>query len=283
IRRCLRCSFVDRESGIEIPIVGWHRYSLPHEADHRNLFARGPSPFGRGCREAAGEGGRIEANTTLIPRFARPSPRGRRTRLPPGCLILFIGLLGIPIAAALTDIIPGARGMRFLRLSAAVSAFALLFCNSNFVHAGIDQSISGRLIFDGGDFQCEQRCYVTLLASGVRPIQTVFADLAGRFVFNNVARGFYTIRVEIEGLAPVTQSVEGRDGSEVNIIVPLTRNPKVQSKSSGTVDVSEFLDRYPKKAVSYFEKGSQLLKKNMNEEAVKYFRSALELAPTFYE
>src|SRR5262249_23459129 len=105
----------------------------------------------------------------------------------------------------------------------------------------------------------------------------------GRFVFNNVARGFYTIRVEIEGLAPVTQSVEGRDGSEVNIIVPLTRNPKVQSKSSGTVDVSEFLDRYPKKAVSYFEKGSQLLKKNMNEEAVKYFRSALELAPTFYE
>jgi tetratricopeptide (TPR) repeat protein len=69
----------------------------------------------------------------------------------------------------------------------------------------------------------------------------------------------------------------------VSILVPLTRNPNVQSKSSGIVDVSEFLDRYPKKAVSYFEKGSQLLKKKMNDEAVKYFQSAIELAPTFYE
>src|SRR5262249_58151890 len=48
-------------------------------------------------------------------------------------------------------------------------------------------------------------------------------------------------------------------------------------------DVSEFLDRYPKKAVSYFEKGSQLLKKKKNEEAVKYFQNAVDLAPNFYE
>ena len=174
--------------------------------------------------------------------------------------------------------------MRFLRLSAAVSAFALLVCNSSLVQAAVEPSISGRLIFDSGEFRCEQQCQVTLLGSGVRPLQTVLADLAGRFVFNNVPRGFYTIRVEIEGLDPVTQTFEGRDGgSEVTIFVPLTRNPKGQSKGGDIVDVSEFLDRYPKKAVSYFEKGSQLLKKKKNDEAVKYFQNAVDLAPNFYE
>jgi tetratricopeptide (TPR) repeat protein len=49
------------------------------------------------------------------------------------------------------------------------------------------------------------------------------------------------------------------------------------------VNVSEFLDRYPKKAVSYFEKGTDSVKRKKNDEAVKYFKSAVELAPTFYE
>src|SRR5215470_15030860 len=36
------------------------------------VFSRGPSPSGRGCREAAGEGKR----STLIRPFRGPSPRG---------------------------------------------------------------------------------------------------------------------------------------------------------------------------------------------------------------
>jgi len=173
--------------------------------------------------------------------------------------------------------------MRFLRLSAILSAFFLLVCNSNFGEAAVDQSISGRLIFDGGPFQCQERCQVTLLSSGARPVQTVFADMGGRFVFNNVPRGSYTIRVEIEGLEPINQTVEANGGFEVNVIVPMVRTSKSQPNGSNVVDVSEFLDRYPKKAVSYFEKGAEALKKKKNEEAVTHFRSAIELAPTFYE
>jgi Tfp pilus assembly protein PilF len=173
--------------------------------------------------------------------------------------------------------------MRFFRLSAILSAFALLVCSSNLVEGAIDQSISGRLLFEGGEVRCEQQCRVTLLASGLRPVQTVFADLGGRFVFYNVPRGFYTIRVEIDGIDPVTQVLQGSDTSEVTVIVPLGRRTKVVSNGTNVVDVSEFLERYPKKAVSYFEKGIEALRKKKNDEAVKYFRNAVEFAPTFYE
>ncbi len=41
-----------------------------------NLFQKCPSPFGRGWREAPGEGWK----STLIRPLGPPSPRGRRTR-----------------------------------------------------------------------------------------------------------------------------------------------------------------------------------------------------------
>src|SRR5262245_12041053 len=174
--------------------------------------------------------------------------------------------------------------MRFLRTSVILSVAVFLFCNAGFVEAAVERSISGRLIFDS-NFDCEQRCVVTLLAMGVRPVQTAFADLLGRFSFDNVQRGSYAIRVEIDGFEAVTQPLQDSDsGVGVNIFVPLNRKPTTTKSGSGqTVDISEYLQRYPKKAVTYFEKGSESLKKQKNEEAVKYLRNAVELAPSFYQ
>jgi len=173
--------------------------------------------------------------------------------------------------------------MRFLRVSAILFASVLILCDPNFGEGAAPRSISGRLMFDNGSFSCDQ-CLVTLLASGVRPIQTAFVDLSGRFTFSNIPAGFYTIRVEIEGFEPVNQQVEAFDGvSEVNILIPLVRKPASASKNSNVVDLSEFLGRYPKKAVSYFEKGNQSLKKKKTDEAMHYFQNAVELAPNFYE
>jgi len=50
------------------------RFSL--DSLYGNLFRERPSPFGRGWREARGEG----RKRTLIRPFGPPSPRGRRTR-----------------------------------------------------------------------------------------------------------------------------------------------------------------------------------------------------------
>src|SRR5262245_23758526 len=109
--------------------------------------------------------------------------------------------------------------MRFLRASAILSV--LLLGNSGFLQAVGDRSMSGRLIFDS-NFSCDQQCVVTLLASGARPVQTVFADLGGRFTFDNVPRGSYAIRVEIEGFEPVTQQLQDYDaGMGVNVFVSL--------------------------------------------------------------
>ncbi len=173
--------------------------------------------------------------------------------------------------------------MGFLKDSVFLAALVVLVFNPNRLQAAPDLPISGRLIFERGDFTCDQQCTVTLLASTVRPIQTVMADLGGHFAFNVVPRGQYSIRVEIEGFETVTQQVDGVEGREVTIIVPLVRKSGTPANAAGVVNISEFLDRYPKKAVSYFEKGNESLKKKKSDEAVKYLQNAVELAPTFYE
>src|SRR5262245_49268138 len=88
------------------------------------------------------------------------------------------------------------------------AAFALLLLNTSPAQSATD-AISGHLIFDDATFSCtQQQCVVTLLAAGVRPVQTVMADLGGNFTFTNVPRGSYMVRVEIEGYQPVTQPAE---------------------------------------------------------------------------
>src|SRR6185369_16080051 len=174
--------------------------------------------------------------------------------------------------------------MRFLKASVVVTACVLLLCHMSLLWAaGPDNSISGRLIFENGGFSCE-RCLVSLLASGVRPFGSAFADLDGHFTFNNVPRGSYVLRVEIEGFESVDQPIDAFDSiHEMSLMVTLVRKPSKPAAGPDVVNIAEFVDRYPKKAVSYFEKGCDSLQKKNIRDAVKYLRNAVELAPTFYE
>jgi len=173
--------------------------------------------------------------------------------------------------------------MRVIRPSATVGLIAtLLFASSVFAAAG--SPVSGTLIFENRDFSCDSQCRVTLMLSGVRPVETVVVALGGRFAFTTIPRGSFSLRVEIDGFESYTYPVRDFESSSITIFMPMVakRSPSSQT-GAPVVDVSEFLERYPKKAVSYFEKGSELRKKNKNDEAVKYFQNAVELAPTFYE
>ena len=174
--------------------------------------------------------------------------------------------------------------MPFRRTPAILSAFVFLLFSLRGLEAAPGQSISGRLMFEDGSFTCDRQCTVTLLISGVRPVQTVMTDLSGHFTFNNVVRGPYTIRVEIDGVEAVNSPISDFDiGHDVIVNVPRIRSSPPQSSGGNIVNVAEFLDRYPKKAVSYFEKGNASMKNKKTDDAVKYFRNAVELAPTFYE
>src|SRR5262245_23593467 len=145
--------------------------------------------------------------------------------------------------------------MRFEKPSAALLGLVLLFACTSGLFAAADSTVSGRLLYENAAFACD-RCVITLLV-GERPVATVFADLSGGFTFTNVPRGSFTIHAEIDGFEPVNYQVEASDMRMTAIVIPLVRNPKTRpTAESGIVDVSEFLDRYPKKAVSFFEKGA---------------------------
>jgi tetratricopeptide (TPR) repeat protein len=155
------------------------------------------------------------------------------------------------------------------------------FLNINSMQASQrGQTVSGRLIFDNG-FLCDH-CVVTLLANGIRQVGTTVADLSGHFTFQNIPRGNYTIHLELDGFEEVNQAVDA-EGIDANVIVTLVRKRQAAGGPAQVVNVTEFTESYPKKAVSYFEKGESAFQRKKYDEAVRDFKQALELAPTFYQ
>jgi Flp pilus assembly protein TadD len=173
--------------------------------------------------------------------------------------------------------------MRILTAAVIPVLFFAVFFNTNSASAATGQTVSGRLIFENGDFACDH-CVVSLLANGIRPISTTYADLSGHFSFTSIPAGAYTIHVEIDGFEDVNQQIDtGTVSLEANVLITLTKKrPKPGAPGGQVVDISQFLELYPKKAVSFFEKGSDALRDNKNDDAIKYLREAVELAPTFY-
>jgi tetratricopeptide (TPR) repeat protein len=184
--------------------------------------------------------------------------------------------------------------MRILTAAVIPVLFFAIFLSTNSARAATGQTVSGRLVFENGDFACDH-CVVSLLANGVRPISTTYAngvrpisttyaDLSGHFAFASVPAGAYTIHVEIDGFEDVNQQIDtGTVALEANVLITLVRKRPKLTSGGKVVNISEFLELYPKKAVSFFEKGTDAMRDNKNADAVKYFREAIELAPTFYE
>ena len=176
--------------------------------------------------------------------------------------------------------------MRAIKASVVLAGFVFWVCSPTVVRAAVpEQSISGSLIADTGDFSCDH-CLVTLLASGMRPVATAYLDLGGHFTFRAVPQGSYTIHVEIEGFEDVNQPVDARDslGMAGNVTITLVRKSTVvREKNGALVDVSEFLDTYPKKAVDAYKKGLDYRKKQKNQDAMKSFEAAIHIAPGFYQ
>jgi tetratricopeptide (TPR) repeat protein len=173
--------------------------------------------------------------------------------------------------------------MRLLKASVLLAVIVALF-ESTALEAAAAQSITGRLIFEDSRFNCEQQCIVTLLSMGVRPVQTVLADFSGRFTFEGVPQGSYAVRIDIDGFETVNHPLHELDIA-VNIIVPLMRKRAAGAftTDSHVVDVAEFFDRYPRQAVSFFEKGIESQNKKKNDQAMKYFEDAVSIAPSFYQ
>jgi Tfp pilus assembly protein PilF len=147
------------------------------------------------------------------------------------------------------------------------------------------QNISGTILSERGELSCEQ-CIVTLLATGGRPVATTYLDSAGHFAFQGVPPGSYIIHAEIEGFEEVNQPVNADDGlgPGTNIMITVARKgSRAAPTNGGIVNISEFLDAYPKKAVEAFKKGEDYRKQKKDEQAMKSFETAIKIAPNFYQ
>lgn len=175
--------------------------------------------------------------------------------------------------------------MQFLKAFVVLPTLLILLLSPNASQAAQRaqpaQTVSGRFVFDNGDFACDH-CMVTLLANGMRPFGTTFVDLAGHFTFTNVVPGTYTIHADIEGFEPVNQTIDAA-GMDTIVMITLVRKRPVISNAGDIVNIREFTEIYPKKAVSYFEKGSSALQDKKYEDAIKDLNEAIQLAPEFYE
>ncbi len=151
------------------------------------------------------------------------------------------------------------------------------------VAAAAEISITGRLILDHGEFGPDAA--VVTLVQGAATVATAYTDGGGYFAFRNIRPGAYVIHVDIDGFEEVNQPLDLFERSwGANANITLTRKRQVIRRGeSPTVDVSEFRDRYPKKAIEAFKKGIESKKLGKKDETLKNFESAVKLAPDFYE
>jgi tetratricopeptide (TPR) repeat protein len=174
---------------------------------------------------------------------------------------------------------------RASRAFVVLAGFVLLLFDGSMIQAAVpEQTISGTLLSEHGEVSCDH-CVISLLANGVRPVATTYLDLGGHFAFKAVPQGSYTIHAEIDGFEDVNQPVDVQSfGLETNLAITLVRKPAVSRTRDGDiVNVSEFTEGYPKKAVEAFKKGVEYRKQKKDEQAIKSFETAIHVAPGFYQ
>ncbi len=146
-----------------------------------------------------------------------------------------------------------------------------------------DQTISGSVVFeDGGG--CA-RCRVTLEFMGLNPVATTFTDSDGRFNFLGIRRGSYVLYVEGDNIEDTRYNLETDTGlqfpPDTMVFVKRLRITRAPNDSS-TIDVSQFLSAYPKKAVSLFNRAVDRRRKKDEVKAARLLEQSLEIAPDFY-
>ena len=141
--------------------------------------------------------------------------------------------------------------MRPIKASVVLAGFVLLLFDASWIQSAVPElTISGTLFSEnGGDLSCD-RCLISLLANGVRPVATAFLDLGGHFSFRGVPRGSYTIHAEIDGFEDVNQPVDVHDGLETNVAISLVRKTSQPRGGNGDLGAAFLaLDRLARRLV----------------------------------
>lgn len=136
---------------------------------------------------------------------------------------------------------------------------------------------------------------VSLVSRGAI-LNTSYTDGEGRYGFYGLPPNLYHVVVNDPKYQPVQVETKLNPAiSTVNIIQLVLdpvepsqtgRGPVPQSPASGgnpyLVDVTDYSEDFPKKAVDEFRKALKAEREGKTEEAIRYYHKALQIAPSFY-
>jgi Tfp pilus assembly protein PilF len=156
-----------------------------------------------------------------------------------------------------------------------------LFAGSTFAQFPRGLSVSGRLMYQNGGFGCES-CEVFLETIGGQVLAVTHVNSIGSFSFGDLAPDTYIVHITAEGFEEVRQTVEVTNFGNFTTLIMLKRKAAALDEAK-LVDISQFMERYPKKAVNLFKKGTESTKKGKKVEAIKQYEEAVSIAPNFYD
>jgi len=152
------------------------------------------------------------------------------------------------------------------------------------VYTGLQRTgtITGQVVLPSGQ-QVANRIRITL--SGYRISSLIgYTDNKGRFLFQNIGDGTYTLEVEGDQnlYEPVTQEVRVTYGAHPVLVITLREKRQPVAKSNSNVVFAGELDQQvPDEARKEFEKGAELSEKGKFQDAVKCFKNAVAIFPTY--
>jgi tetratricopeptide (TPR) repeat protein len=126
---------------------------------------------------------------------------------------------------------------------------------------------------------------VELEVTEMQPVETVYADTTCNFRFTQPVPGNYLIHVDVDGYEEIHQRAEGTDTEGFSIVQMIPspgRISRSKERTAASVDVSEILDQYPRKAVDLYSKAVDNHKKGKNDQAISQLQEALKISPDFY-
>ncbi|HZQ22732.1 MAG TPA: tetratricopeptide repeat protein [Terriglobales bacterium] len=182
-----------------------------------------------------------------------------------------------------------------MRLSALFRVIVLCLMSASFPCLVSSQNIVGNIV---GEVTVERMGFppkpilVSLKSRGA-PINSLYTDGQGRFGFSYLPAGTYEIAVQDDDYAPVSVRVDLNPLFSQTANANITLSPKklaktdqsaerVRGSNPNVIDPSEYLRKFPKKAVKEYDKGLEASRSSNTDSAIKHFEKSIELAPDFY-
>jgi tetratricopeptide (TPR) repeat protein len=127
------------------------------------------------------------------------------------------------------------------------------------------------------------------------PMDSVYADSSGTFGFHNLGPNPYYVVVNDDHYEPVRrEAVIDPSQQAPTVYLEITLVPRKKDKPDASaspsakganpnmIDLHEYSERFPKKALKEFEKGLSADAGGKTDDAIRHYLKAVEIAPDFY-